>query len=179
MSHPTLSGFFPTQTYLVPFIFRTNLQINNWFIAFCWACLQFAEAFLPAASRAHPSLVAAPHASLRATQTHGSSWIWGEKCHGFGSRVEKRQSRCLCVLQKDCVPTPAPSRHHCNLQPSGQKKSSHKTEGGEMRLDLGDGAAWGPRWVRTWLPCSESFPGKAQHEACSTTMGLLLPPLMN
>lgn len=135
MSHPTLSGFFPTQTHLVSFIFCRNLQINSCFIAFCWACLQFAEAFLPAASRAHPSLVADPRASLRAAQTHRCSWIWAEKCHVFGSRVEKHQSRCLCVLQKGCVPTPAPSHHHCNLQPSGLKTSSHKTEAGEMRLD--------------------------------------------
>lgn len=136
MSHPTLSGFFPTQTYLVPFILCTNLQINSCFIAFCWACLQFAEAFLPAASRAHPSLVADPRASLHSTQTHRCSWVWGEKCHGFGLRVEKRQSCCLGVLQKGCVPTPAPSQHHRNLQPSGQKTSSHKTEAGEMGLDV-------------------------------------------
>lgn len=108
MSHPTLSGFFPTQTYLVPFIFCTNLQINNWSIAFCWACLQCAEAFLSAAPRAHPSLVADPRACLRATQTQRRSCVWGEKSRGFGSREEKHQSRCLWVLQKGCVPMPGP-----------------------------------------------------------------------
>lgn len=135
MSCPTLSGFCPTQTYLGPFIFRTNLQINNRFMAFCWACLQFAEAFLPAASRAHPSLVADPRASLSAPLKRRRSWVCGEKWHGFGLREERRQSRCLCALREGCVPMPAPSHHHCNLQPSGRKTSSHQTKAGEMCLD--------------------------------------------
>ena len=99
MSHPTLSGFFPTQTYLVPFIFRTNLQINNWFIAFCWACLQFAEAFLPAASRAHPSLVAAPM-PLSVPLKHTAAPGFGEKNVIVLVRGWKNISLAACVSSR-------------------------------------------------------------------------------
>lgn len=55
---PPISGFFPTQTDLGLFIFHTNLQRNNSFMAFPVPSSR--GTFPPAAPRAHPSLVAFP-----------------------------------------------------------------------------------------------------------------------
>lgn len=60
---PPFSGFFPTQTDLGLFIFHTNLQRNNSFMAF--AIPSSPGTFPPAAPRAHPSLVAFPHRRRR------------------------------------------------------------------------------------------------------------------
>jgi len=176
VSHPTLSGFFPTQTCSVPFIFLTDLQTDNGFIAFCWTCLQFAEPFLRALQGSpflggRPPRLSPRRSNTRALLSLGrngrnKSWFWFEDGKTWVSLP-------VC-------PAAGLRSHACSLPPPLQPPAGSTRDRQPQGRSWGDasrrlGAAWGPRWVHMWLPCSESFPGEAQHEASSATEGLPSP----
>lgn len=176
MSHPTLSGFFPTQTYLVLFISHTNLRV----MVYCFwlglppvcrdistRCFEGSPFF-----GGRPSCLSPCHSNAQVLLGLGRKMA----CFWFkGGKTST--SLLVCPLEglRSCAfPLPSPPR-----PPAVRTKDQQPHDRSQGRVSRQLGAAWGPRWVHMRLPSSESFPGKAQHEASSTTMELLLPLLMN